>query len=287
MSNLVLELSTITFHQLSRLASLPAGAIVDYLVKGKSRSWSDLVMLAVSGVGMYVASSQGDDIAYSFIAACAALVYVGSYVAVAGLLNYVCHYFQVSTSEFVYLSSPWGFLSSCFWLLGTYLIRNTSDKSDPVEKQDDLSTVNVAFLVVVNGFLAVSVQWLSTWAAGSSSTTLYAVIGQAKTAATVFVGVIVFSTPLSLQTSLGLLTCVVAALALTLSEASERTPKSHRLKRTSDATFWIAITLLGVLLTHKLFLSTCIAYATPLKISSLLPSSVSERMVNSSTLAPS
>jgi hypothetical protein len=231
MSNLVLELSSVTFHQISKLASLPCGALIDYCVHGKMRTWRELLLLFFICLAVYVTFVGKDNFDLTVGALCAALIYVGTYVSVAALLRHVCHRFEVSTSEFMYLSTPYGLLASFVWLI-IYMLSESSAaevKHDLGASQNfaagltssDISyTLGSVAMLCLNAALAVSVQWFSTWTAGNSSTMLYAVIGQAKTAATVALGVLVFQTPLSIRTLVGLSICLIAAFTLAILEVS-------------------------------------------------------------------
>ena len=79
----------------------------------------------------------------------------------------------------------------------------------------------VLVAMLLNVALAVSVQWLSSWTARNSSTMLYAVIGQAKTAATVGMSIFVFGESLSRDICMGLCICLLAAVSLSVVEAFE------------------------------------------------------------------
>ena len=219
-SNLVLELSSVTFHQISKLASLPCGALIDYCVHGKMRTWRELLLLFFICLAVYVTFVGKDNFDLTVGALCAALIYVGTYVSVAALLRHVCHRFEVSTSEFMYLSTPYGLLASFVWLI-IYMLSESSaaEVKHDLGASQNFAAGSVAMLFL-NAVLAVSVQWFSTWTAGNSSTMLYAVIGQAKTAATVALGVLVFQTPLSIRTLVGLSICLIAAFTLAILEVS-------------------------------------------------------------------
>jgi len=97
---------------------------------------------------------------------------VGTYVPVTALLRHVCHRFEVSTSEFMYLSTPYGLFAS-FILFIIYMLSESSTAEFNhilgASKTDLAGSVPMLCLHVI---LAVSVQWLSTWTAGNSSTML-------------------------------------------------------------------------------------------------------------------
>jgi hypothetical protein len=247
-SNLVLELSSVTFHQISKLASLPCGALIDYCVHGKMRTWRELLLLCFICLAVYVMSVGKDNFDLTVGASFAALIYVGTYVSVAALLRHVCHRFEVSTSEFMYLSTPYGLLASFIWLI-IYML----SESSTAEFNHDLGASQTFVagsvpLLCLNAILAVSVQWLSTWTAGNSSTMLYAVIGQAKTAATVALGVLVFQTPLSIRTHVGLSICLTAAFALALSDVSGGQTNRATASRCTTLSILLSTILLSALL---------------------------------------
>ena len=62
MSNVVLQRSTVTFHQLARLTAIPAGAVVDYVLDGKRCSPLQLARPLSFG---YRASASGSPVSAS------------------------------------------------------------------------------------------------------------------------------------------------------------------------------------------------------------------------------
>ena len=236
-SNLLLHLSSITFHQLSKLVALPTGALIDFMLYGTRRSRRDIFNLVAICYGVYLAST-GVIIA-NFAAVAASLVHLFAYLSVAACMRAVCQKFAVTTSEYLYVSSPWGLLSSLLiWLVFAWM--GGSEKHSvhsPLHSSASLA-------IVANCFLAVSVQWFSTWTAGNSSTMLYAVVGQAKTAATVMFGLFIFGGTLSLQALLGLSICSCAAFSLALVESFDLDLDDRNASHTSN----VCNTLVAVLL---------------------------------------
>ena len=246
-SNLVLELSSVTFHQISKLASLPCGAFIDYYVHGKMRTWRELLLLFFICLAVYVTTVGKDNFDLTVGATCAALIYVGTYVSVAALLRHVCQRFELSTSEFMYLSTPYGLLASFLLLIISMLYESSAAEFNLGANQNFVA--GSVPMLCLNAVLAVSVQWFSTWTAGNSTTMLYAVVGQAKTAATIALGVFVFQIPLSIRTIVGLIICVTTAFALALSEVS----LGQTYRTTASRCTTLSILLSTILLSALLF----------------------------------
>jgi hypothetical protein len=148
----------------------------------------------------------------------------------------------------MYLSTPYGLLASFVWLI-IYMLSESSaaEVKHDLGASQNFAAGSVAMLFL-NAVLAVSVQWFSTWTAGNSSTMLYAVIGQAKTAATVALGVLVFQTPLSIRTLAGLSICLTAAFALALSEVSGGQANRATASRCTTLSILLSTILLSALL---------------------------------------
>ena len=224
-SNLLLQLTSVTVHQLMKLASLPVGAVVDYYLYGKKRSLEELAGLLLISYGIYVASTT--DKTLSLHATGVAFVFISGYLATATLVRCVCLRCHVSAAEFLYASAPWGVVSSLVWLSGGLALeKRLRHIASPPR---DYDTTIASITVISNLFLAVSVQFLSTWSAKQSTTMLYAVIGQAKTAASVILSVFLFEEKLSMRSASGLSLCLVVALQLAAKEACEKGGNSTNL----------------------------------------------------------
>lgn len=218
-SNLLLQITSVTFHQLSKIAALPAGAILDYYLYKKRPTWSDFAGLACVAYGILI--SALDERAISIFPACVAVTFVGGYLATAVLVRHVCTLHQITTSEFLSLSVPWGLLSSLTLFLVAYAFSDGQTEMISKSKVNH-NAMDGLLPISLNLLLAVSVQWLSTWAASESSTMLYAIIGQAKTAATVILGVFFFQDPLSFRSACALSLCLAASVTLAAREAFEK-----------------------------------------------------------------
>lgn len=216
-SNLLLKFSSVKFHQLSKLAALPAGAVVDFYLYDKRRSWSDFVGLTCVAYGVYITSL--DEAYISVHSVGVAFVFIAGYLTTAILVRRLCTVHKISSTEFLFLSSPWGLFSSLITFLTALCFESQMSVAD-IRFEEKL--VDFAAPTLANLLLAVSVQWLSTWAASKSTTMVYAIVGQAKTAATVMLGILMFQESISLRGILGLCVCLIAALTLAASEAFEK-----------------------------------------------------------------
>ena len=216
-SNIILQLSSITFHQLAKLSSLPVGALVDYAIRQKSLSWVEIAGMCTISYGVLIASA-GEVVLYAG-ATVAAFIWVSCYVSAAALLRYVCEQYDTSASEFLYFSTPWSLLSCLLWCFGDALMYDKWVWTKP-HLSNILAWDKSTALLIMNLTLAVLVQWLSTWTARNCSTTIYAVLGQAKTAATITLSVPALGESLSACTTSGLAMCLSAASALAFYEHS-------------------------------------------------------------------
>ena len=234
MSNVVLQVATVAFHQLSRMASIPVGAAFDFVLHGKRRSPLQLIGILALCVGMErAASGEVGDV--TLVACAAAAASVIATLAVAVLIRRVCNQEGITTAQFLYHSTPWGVAVAAMQMLlcismdsvhgsGTFSWRiGLEALSFPVSSFAPLAG---------NLMLAVLVQYLSTWTAGNTNAMIYAVLGQAKTAVTVALSATVFNLTLSRRTVCGFATCLGVACALSIGEvntgARQPQPKGTR-----------------------------------------------------------
>jgi len=247
-SNLLLQLTSVKFHQLSKLTAMPAGAVLDFYLYGKKRSWKDFVGLASVTYGIYVTSR--DETSVSFHSAGIALIFIAGYLTNAVLVRHLCTLHQISSTEFLYLCVPWGLFSSLVLFL---IVLSFEQKTSGAEINFEHNPVGASLSVLVNLLLAVAVQWLSMWAASKSTTMIYAIIGQAKTAATIILGVFLFQDSLSPRGACGLSMCLSASLTLAAREAFEKEGYLQRENGVSSVgTRLVAIFLVATLLMDTL-----------------------------------
>ena len=160
-----------------------------------------------------------DETSVSFNSAGIALIFIAGYLTNAVLVRRLCTLHQITSTEFLYLCVPWGLFSSLMLFL---IALSFEQKVSGAEIHFEYDVVGASASVLVNLLLAVSVQWLSMWAASKSTTMIYAIIGQAKTAATIILGVFLFQDSLSPRGICGLSMCLTASLTLAASEAFEK-----------------------------------------------------------------
>jgi len=237
-SNLLLQLTSVKFHQLSKLASLPAGAVVDFYLYDKRRSWKDFAGLACVTYGIYVTSR--DEMSFSIQPACVALVFIVGYLATAVFVRRLCIQHEITSTQFLYLCVPWGMFSSLVLFL---MALSFEPHNSVAEISFEFNFMEASASVSANLLLAVSVQWLSMWAASKSTTMIYAIMGQAKTAATIILGVLLFQDSISPRGACGLLMCLTASLTLAASEAYAKEGQMQRENRVSAVGTWLVIIL--------------------------------------------
>lgn len=178
MSNVVLQRSSVTFHQLARLTAIPAGAAVDFVLDGKRCSPLQLVGLVILCLGVLKAAN-GEVSGVNGATCAAAAAMVAGTLAVAVLTRIACKRAKVTSAEFMYHSTPWSVLTASIqlaacaglyaWPLhGGFFAGHLFAVRPRTE------------LLLTNLLLALLVQYLSTWAAANTSTTMYAVLGQAS-----------------------------------------------------------------------------------------------------------
>ena len=106
MSNVVLQHSTVTFHQLARLTAIPASAVVDYALDAKRCSPLQRVGLVTMCLGV-VRAASGEVSGVTGATCAAAAAMVAGTLAVAVLTRIVCKREQVTTAEFMYHARDW------------------------------------------------------------------------------------------------------------------------------------------------------------------------------------
>jgi len=213
-SNFILHTSTVTFHQLSKLLALPVAALVDFFLLQKRRSLLELFGLGHVAYGAYIASVG--DFTVSRIVMLASVIYLTGYISSAALIRHICKKHNLGTSQVLFLLAPW----SAFASLVLLIFALSSAVGEISVSIDVLGLLSL----LLNIGLAISVQWLSTWTAANCTTMLYAVVGQAKTAVTIIIGVVIFDSVISFNACVGLCICIAAALMLATIEAFQHEP---------------------------------------------------------------
>jgi drug/metabolite transporter (DMT)-like permease len=240
-SNYLLKLSSVAFHQASRLMTLPAGALIDYFVNGKLRTAPQYFGLALIAHGVILGSSDATVAKESVFVA---VVFNLSWLLSATLIKHVCQRYGLSSGDFLFLSAPWSIASSFMWLVVSgFQFSSVEDW----QRKTGLDWLPFAVDLLVNVALAISVNYLSTWAQRNCSALLYAVMSQVKTACTVALSAGLFHTTLtSAQVSgLGISLAVACALAVDDADMTDQTlQKKRQLKIGTNALLILASMIL-------------------------------------------
>ena len=246
-SNMLLKVSSVAFHQVSRLMALPIGAFIDFVVRRKLRTATQYLSMALISYGVMLGSNDATATIESVLIA---VLFNFSWLLAAPISRHICERDGLSAADFLYLSVPWSIACSFLWLIASGFHFSS------FVQWYTTSAVNwFAFLIdfVLNLALAFSVNYLSTWAQKNCSSLLYAVLSQVKTACTVALGAAFFNTAMSRSQICGLTVCLFVAAALALDEAHEKTrydsdndEKELRYKRTIYALLISATVILVV-----------------------------------------
>ena len=233
-SNIVLQLSSLTFHQLSRLGSIPVSQAFEWAFKRKKRSPQQLFLLALLCLGMYrtIGGDVGDVDAIQCVAASAMVV---GALACAIVVRHVCEKEQINTAQLMYHITPWTLASAAIQVAFLTLLRSPAlpdTSSSKFAATSVLLSMSSVAVLLPNAILAILVQHLSSWAAGNISVVMYAVLGQAKTVTTVALSAVVFNETLSRRTVCGMATCVGVATALSILDADSARPADAKMDST-------------------------------------------------------
>ena len=181
-SNMVLQLSSVSFHQVSRLFTLPGGLLLDYILYKKVRTFAEIYAIMIVALGVLDISVM--DRTASALSAFFALISVATVLVTAAAIKKTCSDYGVSATDYAFLAAPWQLLASCFlWLIA---VASTTLHESDEPKGTGLKLGAFSLLLIFNCALAILVNLSSTWCAASCSTLLYGAIGQGKTLGTVF-----------------------------------------------------------------------------------------------------
>lgn len=218
LSNRVLQTTNVSFHQLCKVLVIPASALTDYFIfhckhGSEAICFHVLVVagaiLAISGMGWdgQFALSSVLPIALSFVSLTSSST---------AATRYVHSKYQIHAAELVGLVTPYSFLVSLVMYLGLQTIDSHASIAAPNQIFEQLHSRPLKLLL--NTSLACSVQFLSAWAASTSTNTLYAVIGQLKTLATIVLSAFFEHEELSVRVIIGTLIVLIAAIGATSAE---------------------------------------------------------------------
>ena len=226
-SNVSLRLSSVSFHQMSRLLSLPGGLFCDYILYGRSRNIREL--FAVFVLAYAVCQVVYGDLTFSWLGLVFSILSVGSMLGTKVAIKHVCEMYGLSSIEFSYMAAPFGVLSSIIWWAFWTL---TEGFGEFTRSRGHLNTewYGVLFL---NCGLAVVINVTSTWCATHCSTLLYALLNQCKTLIAITVSTYFFDIQVSfrgwilLGVSFSALFCFAQAEALEMQEHADWLQKSR------------------------------------------------------------
>jgi hypothetical protein len=250
-SNMLLESSSVAFHQASRLIALPLSALVDYLIYGKVRTIIQHGGLLLLILGVFVCTEADATVTSKRIFIAFLFNFCG--VTTTVLVRYICKRDQFSTGDFLYISAPWSFSSSCMWAFISVGLNPPLDSINLRQLNSSWFIINLS----MNLFLAFSVNWLSTWAQGHCSSLLYAVLGQVKTACTVVLGALIFNDMNITITQLqGLTVSVLVSISLAIDD--DENTAVHKFKKRQFSHAFVGIAFLTLLFTSTSYLETII-----------------------------
>ena len=177
LSNLILQSTTVDFHQLVRVLTVPFGALLDYYVFDYPIS---ILRLLLIGVVCTTATVSLREISVNACSWFLAILFIITYLTNPAVIRQVCRSGGIGSATIVHCIIPY---SSLFAV--TNVIVHEAYRSGPnlfSRVAHDISHVwQFVPLVVLNCVLAVSVQFSSSWLMRTTLPMTYAVVGQLKT----------------------------------------------------------------------------------------------------------
>ena len=222
-SNLVLQETSVTFHQMARVCSIPAAALVDFYVKRKLREPLDIFLLVVIGGASMVASAGFNSVTPNgIIYAC---LFISSYICTAVIVRHTSQTFKVTSPELIGLVVPYAALVSGITLALMIFVLEL-----PIFPTVNMS-LEFSVNLILNCSLAVLVQLLSTWTMNHFSVATYAVLGQVKTISTICFAVVFFGEHITVLSTCAFFLVFTCALLLVARESGAEPPCTLRFHR--------------------------------------------------------
>ena len=259
-SNLTLKLSSVSFHQVSRLVSLPGGLLLDYFLYRKTRTCLETSYVAIVAVGVYHICFT--DHTTTLLGCVFAVVSICATLCTALTIKATCAEYNLNAVNLAHLMSPWGTLSSLLWLITTLAAESgfNSQKMLGQKFWGQLSS-NVVFTITIvtfNCFCAVFLNISSTWCAANCSTLMYAILGQGKILATISLSARVLHQDIPNNSILSLCISIAAFIIFIFLEQRSTQLQSHPLYLTPGGKFrhppWAIISLFvlsGLLMSQR------------------------------------
>jgi len=227
-SNAVLQQTSVSFHQLCKVFTIPCGAIVDKLVFGIRRTAVEVCFHIFVVVGALIIIedidlNQGRVGTRSLLLA---LVFVSTSVSVAALNRYASTHYGVVAIRLVGLLIPYGVVAAAI----IYTVVESINDS-PIQR-----FIQVLFdfcfqyprMLLLNVSLACLVQFLSTWSSTVSSTTLYAILSQVKVLLAIISSTLIEGERLRVRTLTGACIVLISATGATSAEIIQMGQKKSK-----------------------------------------------------------
>lgn len=220
-SNLALKLSSVSFHQVSRLLALPLGLLFDYFLYKKTRNIIELLYVCLVAYGVYQVCA--DDPTASWASIGFAAFSVVATLGTAAAVRRLCTDNGLLAVDFAYLAAPFGALTSGIWLCMALSGEHPRNIVVSENRKDLWETIA---LLIPNCFSAVLLNVTSAWCAARCSTLMYGIIAQIKTLTIIALSVFFFPVVISYHSCVCLCVSIYAFLVFSVIE--------HQSTRTQD-----------------------------------------------------
>jgi len=213
-SNAILQRTSVSFHQLCKVLTIPCGAIVDNRVFGIHRTKVELCFHIFVVVGaIIIIEDEGENRGHLDIDVLpVAFLFIVATISGIASNKYARTHYDIHASQLVGLIVPYSLFASIVLYIAT-----ESSIHDFIEALVKLSFQH-PFILPLNLGFACSVQYLSTWSSTVSSNALYAVLGQVKVLLAIILGKMIEGEYISLRLVIGTCIIVISATGATSAE---------------------------------------------------------------------
>lgn len=214
-SNFLLKHSSVSFHQIARIFSVPLGAALDFFIEKKKKGTLESLLLILICLAAFLATA-GERRASLFNCVLAS-VFVLSYVATSAGVRYVARSGDLSSSDVLRKVLPYSIGVS----LMSLIVASVSFTLSKPQTSCSVSSFATLAMLIMNCVIAVMVQYLSTWTMKNTSVQIYATLGQVKTAVTVLGGAVLFKQEVMYVTRLAFFFIILFGLLLVFLENTD------------------------------------------------------------------
>jgi len=214
-SNFLLEHSSVSFHQIARIFSIPLGAALDFFMEKKKKGTLETLLLTLICLAAFLATA-GEKRASLFNCVLAS-IFVSSYVATSAGIKYVARLGDLSSSDVLRKVLPYSIGVS----LMSLIVASASFTLSKPQTPCSVSSLAALAMLSLNCGVAVVVQYLSTWTMKNTSVQLYATLGQVKTAVTVLGGAVLFKQEVMVVTRLAFVFIICCGLLVVFLENTD------------------------------------------------------------------